>query len=245
MSDKPLKPLTKSFSLLEPLIALFTGILIVSNIIAQKYFDFSFFGLQLSLDVGTLLLFPLAYIFGDVLVEVWGYAVSRRVIWYGFGVNALAAILFGLAVALPHSASFTYQDAFAQVLGATPFLVMASLAGYWAGSFANAFVMAKMKEWMVKWDPDHKWLPLRTIASTIVGEGIDTALFVGVATIFGVFPSEIYFGLFITQWILKTCIEAAFTPLTIVVVKWCKTHEAKDVVGSATYNPFAINKGEK
>lgn len=233
----------RNFSFLEIAIAGFVGLLIVSNVVAQKFFDVEFLGIFWSLDVGTLLLFPMLYIFGDILVEVWGYHTARRVIWYGFGFNALAALIFTLAVALPSSEFFTYQDAFATVLGATPALVLASLVGYWSGSFANSFVMARMKEWMVKWDPEHKWLPLRTIGSTIVGEFIDTLGFVGIGVLFGVFPSELFIALTITQWIVKTLIEALMTPITVVVVRYLKKHEQSDVVGTATYNPFAFAKG--
>ena len=235
----------KKFSFLEIAIAGFVGLLIVSNIVAQKFFEVQFLGIFWSVDTGTLLLFPMLYIFGDILVEVWGYHTARRVIWYGFGLNILAASIFMLAVAMPHSEYFTYQDAFATVLGATPGLVAASMAGYWIGSFANSFVMARMKEWMVKWDPDHKWLPLRTIGSTIVGELLDTAGFVGVACLFGIFPTELFISLTITQWILKTVIEIIMTPATVFIVRKLKKHEGSDVIGTESYNPFAFFKSGK
>ena len=235
----------KSFSFLEPVIAGFVGLLIVSNIVSQKYFDTEFLGIIWSMDAGTLLLFPLLYIFGDILVEVWGYHTSRRVIWYGFGFNILAAFIFILAVRLPYSEYFTYQDSFSMVLGATPGLVIASMAGYWLGSFANSLVMAKMKEWMVKWDPEHKWLPLRTIASTVAGELLDTSAFVGIGVVVGIFPAELLFSLIFTQWILKTLIEALMTPVTVLTVKKLKAWEGSDVVGTESYSPFAFLKGDK
>lgn len=235
----------KKFSFLEIAIAGFVGLLIVSNIVAQKFFEVSFLGINWSVDTGTLLLFPLLYIFGDILVEVWGYHTARRVIWYGFGFNILAAVIFILAVKMPHSEYFTYQDSFATVLGATPGLVISSMGGYWIGSFANSFIMARMKEWMVKWDPEHKWLPLRTIGSTIIGELLDTTGFVGIGVIFGIFPSELFISLTITQWILKTVVEVIMTPLTVVVVKKLKAYEETDVVGTETYNPFAFSKSIK
>ena len=235
----------KSFSFLEPVIAGFVGLLIVSNIVSQKYFDTEFLGIIWSMDTGTLLLFPLLYIFGDILVEVWGYHTARRVIWYGFGFNILAACIFILAVKLPHSEYFTYQDSFSLVLGATPGLVIASMAGYWLGSFANSLVMAKMKEWMVKWDPEHKWLPLRTIASTVAGEFLDTSAFVGIGVLVGIFPVELMVSLIFTQWILKTLIEAVMTPVTVLAVKKLKAWEGSDVVGTESYSPFAFLKGDK
>ncbi len=235
----------KTFSFLEPVIAGFVGLLIVSNIVSQKYFDTEFLGMIWSMDMGTLLLFPLLYIFGDILVEVWGYHTSRRVIWYGFGFNILAACIFIAAVKIPHSDYFTYQDSFAMVLGSTPGLVAASMAGYWLGSFANSLVMARMKEWMVKWDPEHKWLPLRTITSTIVGELLDTTAFVSIGVIVGVFPVELLLSLIVTQWLLKTVIEVVMTPVTVLIVKKLKSWEHQDVIGTESYSPFAFFKGNK
>lgn len=240
MSDVSEKKETKKISLLEPMMMLFIGVLVCANIVSQKFWDVSFLGLPLSVDVGTLLLFPMLYIFSDIFSEVYGYAVSRRVVWYGFCVQILAAVLFSLAIKMPHSEFFTQQEAFASILGAVPFLVVASMVGYLGGSFTNDAIMVKMKEWMVKWDPNHKWLPLRTITSTFFGEFVDTALFVGIATILGVFPGELYFSLTITQWILKTIIEAVMTPVTVFVVKKIKEYEQLDVLGTASLNPLAL-----
>jgi len=231
----------RSFSLLEPAIAGFVGLIIVSNIVAQKFVSFELSGTTLALDMGTLLLFPVTYIFGDVLTEVFGFAVSRRVVWYGFGMNALAALVFSAAVAMPSGAEFSTQKEFATVLGSVPGLVIASLIGFWFGSFTNDFILARMKAWMVVWDPLHRWLPLRTIASTIVGELVDTTLFVGVGTLFGVFPRELFIPLVITQWIVKVAIETLLTPFTVLACKTLKTHEAKDIVGADSYNPFAFS----
>jgi uncharacterized integral membrane protein (TIGR00697 family) len=231
-------PKGRSFSLLEPVIAAFVGLIIVSNIVSQKFLTITLAGLPVSMDMGTLLLFPLTYIFGDVLTEVFGFAVSRRVIWYGFGMNALAALVFSAAVAMPWSPDFTSQKEFALVLGAVPGLVVASLAGFWFGSFTNDFIMARMKVWMVRWDPTHRWLPLRTIGSTLVGEFVDTCLFVTVGTLAGVFPRELFLSLVISQWIIKVGIETLLTPLTVLVCRLMKAHEAKDIVGVDSYNPF-------
>ena len=235
-------PDKKKFSFLEILTPLFCVLLVTSNIVASKFFDFNFFGIQASLDIGTLLLFPMLYIFGDVLAEVWGYAASRRVIWMGFAMQILSAIVFTAAVAMPFSDFFDGQDAFVRVLGAVPALVVASLAGYWTGSFVNSFIMVKLKEWMVKWDPEHKFLPVRTIASTIAGELADTAIFVGIASVFGIFPTELFMVLTITQWIVKTLIEVAMTPVTVFAVKKLKAYEQVDAIGvdaDDSYSPFA------
>lgn len=232
----------RKLNLLEPLIALFVGLIIVSNIISQKFFQINLAGLTFTTDVGTVLLFPVTYIFSDILTEVYGYSASRRVVWYGFAVNILVALVFTAAVALPHSPDFTSQEAFAAILGQVPGLVIASMAGYWFGSFTNDSIIAGMKIWMVKWDPHHKWLPLRTIASTVGGELVDTALFVGVATLFGIFPAADYLSLVLTQWLIKTLVEVVLTPVTVIVIRLIKKHERTDVVGTETWNPFAIGK---
>lgn len=232
----------KRYSFLELFVPFFVALLIISNIVAQKFFDVSFLGVTWSVDVGTLLLFPALYILNDVIIEVYGYATTRRVIWTAFVLQILAAGLFSLAVVMPASPYFDGQEAFARVLGVVPALVVASLVGYWAGSFANSFVMSRMKEWIVKWDPRHKWLPLRTIGSTIVGELIDTALFVTIGMLAGVFPKEVLVMLIISQWILKTLVEIILTPATIWVIKKVKKAEGMDVVGTESYNPFALKK---
>jgi uncharacterized integral membrane protein (TIGR00697 family) len=227
---------------LEPIIAAAVGIVLVSNVIAQKFFGFSVLGIPVTTDVGTLLLFPVAYILSDILTEVYGYGASRRVVWYTFGANILAAILYTAAVALPHSPDFTNQAAFAAVLGQVPGLVVASICGAWFGSFANDSTLAAMKIWMIKWDPTHRWLPLRTIASTIVGQAVDTTLFVGVAVLFGVFPATDYVSLVLSQWILKSLVEIVLTPVTILVIRAIKRYEGMDVVGTETWNPFAFGR---
>jgi uncharacterized integral membrane protein (TIGR00697 family) len=231
----------RQFRLLEPIIAASVALVLVSNIIAQKFFSFTLLGLNLTTDVGTLLLFPVAYVLADIMTEVYGYGTSRRVIWYTFGANAVAALLFTAAVAMPFSPDFN-QKSFSDVLGQVPGLVIASLCGAWFGGFTNDSIMAGMKVWMVKWDPHHKWLPLRTIASTIGGQAVDTALFVGVATAFGVFPADIFVSMYLTQWALKSLVEIVLTPLTIIVISAIKKFEGLDVVGTDTYNPFSFAK---
>lgn len=235
----------KRSSFLDFFVPAFCVILVCSNIVAQKFFDFSFAGINWSMDVGTLLLFPFLYIMGDIAAEIFGYAVARKIIWTAFALQIVAALIFSLAVAMPSSEFFDAQDAFARILGAVPVLVLASLVGYWCGSFTNSIVMVKMKEWMVKWDPSHKFLPLRTITSTFFGEFIDTVLFVGIGTIFGIFPAEIFVMLTLTQWMLKTMVEIAMTPFTIWLIKKVKAYEELDVVGieaNDTYSPFAAFK---
>ena len=232
----------RRFSLLEPIIAASVCLILVSNIISQKFFAVPLFGVPVTTDVGTLLLFPFTYILSDILTEVYGYGASRRVVWYSFGANMVSAGLFTAAVALPASPDFTNQGAFAAILGQVPGLVVASLAGAWFGGFANDSVLAAMKVWMVKWDPTHRWLPLRTIASTVVGELVDTTLFVGVAVLLGVFPADALVSLIVSQWAIKTLVEVVFTPLTVKIIRAIKRYEAMDMVGTETWNPFAFTK---
>ena len=225
----------------ETLIVFAVTLLTVSNIVSQKFLDIDLFGLRLQMDVGTLLLFSLIYLLGDVPSEVLGFHASRRLIWYGFAANIFMALVFQAAIALPPSRLFDYQEAYAKVLGSVSGLVLASMAGYWCGSFSNDFVLTRLKEWMVGWDPKHRWLPLRLVASTVVGEFFDTAIFVGIATLaFGIFPKAIYFDLVLTQWIVKSAIEFLFFPLTILIIRRLKRYLGMDIVGTQTYNPFAL-----
>ena len=156
--------------------------------------------------------------------------------------NALAVLIFTVAVAMPYSPAFITNSAFSTVLGQMPAMVLASLAGYWFGSFTNDTILAALKIRMVRWDPRHRFLALRTIASTIVGEMVDTTLFVGVATLLGVFPSELFISLVLTQWLIKTLVEIALTPVTMVVIRAMKRREACDMVGTESWNPFAFTR---
>jgi len=223
--------------------ALFVTVLIVSNIAsAAKIVDWGFqiFGVQMAFDAGTLL-FPVSYIFGDVLTEVYGYRRSRRVIWTGFACLALTALVLAVVRALPGEANwqqYAGQDAFVKILGgiSSGGIVLASLAGYWAGSFSNSFILAKMKVLT-----QGRWLWARTIGSTIVGEGFDTLVFTLVATLAGVFPWEIFASLVLTNYLFKVGIEAIMTPATYAVVSFLKRAERVDYYDTRTnFNPFGL-----
>jgi len=170
--------------------ALFVTVLIVSNIASSaKIVDWgvSILGLRLAFDAGTIL-FPVSYIFGDVLTEVYGFKQSRRVIWAGFGALALSSLIFWLVRIMPGEATWqvqTGQKAFNQVLGgmSTGGIVLASLVAYLAGEFTNSVILARMKVLT-----GGRWLWMRTIGSTLVGEGIDSIVFIAVASLTGVFP---------------------------------------------------------
>jgi len=214
-------------------LAAFVTILLLSNIIAVKL-----------IAVGPIVLtaavfmFPLSYIFGDVLTEVYGYSGSRRIIWIGFGANILMVLAFLMTIVLPHPVFWKDQPALVSILGAVPRIVLASLIAYWVGEFANSFVLAKMKEWMVRWDPVHTHLWMRTIGSTLVGQAFDSFLFVLIGFSFTM-PWTPLFMMVLWQWVFKCGVEVVLTPLTYLVVARVKKAEGIDTVGARTYSPMA------
>lgn len=223
--------------------AMFVTVLIVSNVAsAAKIINLGFqlLGYPMAFDAGTLL-FPVSYIFGDVLTEVYGYKRSRRVIWTGFACLALTALVLGVVRVLPGEANwenYAGQEAFVKILGgiSSGGIVLASLAGYWAGSFSNSFVLAKMKILT-----RGRWLWSRTIGSTLVGEAVDTLVFTLVATLTGVFPWEIFASLVIANYLFKVFVEAIMTPATYAVVGFLKRVEREDYYDTSTnFNPFRL-----
>jgi uncharacterized integral membrane protein (TIGR00697 family) len=223
--------------------ALFVAVLLISNIAsAAKIIDWgvSILGLPLAFDAGTLL-FPISYIFGDILTEVYGYKRSRRVIWAGFGAAGLMALTFWLVGRMPGEATwegYAGQAAYDAILGgvASGGIIIASLTAYFAGEFSNSFVLAKMKVFT-----KGRWLWSRTIGSTLVGEGIDTVIFVVIATLFGVFPWAIALSLITANYIFKVAIEVILTPMTYALVGFLKQAEQEDYYDRETnFNPFSL-----
>lgn len=210
--------------------ALFVTVLITSNIASSaKIVDwgFSLFGVRMAFDGGTLL-FPISYIFGDVLTEVYGFKRSRRVIWTGFGALALSALTLTLVRALPGEAAwqdYAGQEAFDAILGGMSAfgIVAASLIAYLVGSYSNSVIMAVMKV-----STRGRWLWTRTIASTLVGEGVDTFIYILVASLAGIFPWESFTSLVLTNYLFKVTVEALFTPVTYWVVNSLKQAEGED-----------------
>jgi uncharacterized integral membrane protein (TIGR00697 family) len=220
----------------------FVMTLILSNVASSaKIVDlgFSIFGLPLAFDGGTLI-FPLSYVLGDILTEVYGFKASRRVIWTGFCALALSSLVFFLLRVLPADPVWeTYAGtaAYDAILGgmSTGGIAMASLAGYFAGEFSNSVVLSKIKIAM-----KGRLLFVRTIGSTLVGEFLDSVIFVSIACFTGVFGWELFFTLIITNYILKCLVEALMTPLTYIVVWKLKKAENIDVYDTGVkYNPFA------
>lgn len=220
----------QTFRYLDFVTVSFTVVLILSNFASSaKIIDwgFSLGKVRMTFDAGTVF-FPFAYIFGDVLTEVYGYARSRRVIWLGFGALVFSFLMFLLIRLLPGEAAWQKtvgQNAYDAILGGVSFggIVLSSILGYLFGSFSNAVVMAIMKS-LTK--GKHLWA--RTITSTIIGEFADSIIFVAVATLTGVFPRELFWSLTLTNYIFKVFVEALFTPATYRVVNWLKKAEGID-----------------
>jgi uncharacterized integral membrane protein (TIGR00697 family) len=228
--------INRNYRYLDLIMALFITVLIVSNIASSaKIVDLgvSIGSLPLAFDAGTIL-FPISYIFGDVLTEVYGFRRSRRVIWTGFSCLALTAVVLWLVRLMPGEATWQQQagqQAYNAILGGLTSggIVIASLVAYLAGEFMNSVVLAKLKV-----ATRGKWLWLRTIASTLVGEGVDTFVFIAIACLTGVFPWSLFWVLSVTNYIFKTAIEVIMTPVTYQVVNKLKKAEQEDYFDTHT-----------
>ena len=214
---------------------LFVGVLLISNIASVKpviFWKFTF-------DGGTLL-FPLSYIFGDILTEVYGYRASRKVIWTGFACAGLMSVILWWVGRLPSPAEAWGPEAQAgydRVLMPVGRIVIASLIAYFAGEFSNSFVLAKLKIFT-----KGRFLWIRTISSTLVGEGIDTLIFVLVA-FYGLWPNDIVLTVIVSNYIFKCAFEIFATPITYAVVIALKKSEGMDVYDIGTnFNPFIISE---
>ena len=209
---------------------IFITCLIVSNIIAVKIISVG--GRNLP---AAIIIFPISYIFGDILTEVYGYRTARKVIWLGFLCNLLAVIAIWLGGLLPSASFWQGQAAYKSILGFTPRLLAASFVGYLAGEFANSFVLAKMKI-LTK----GRWLWTRTIGSTFVGQALDSGLFILIA-----FSGIMGWGalgiMVLTHWLVKTGYEALATPFTYWIVGYLKKKEGIDIYDTKTnFNPFLV-----
>jgi len=208
--------------------ALFITCLLTSNILIVKQIEL--FGLTLP---AAIVIFPLSYIFGDVLTEVYGYSQARRVIWLGFFCNLLMVSAIWLVGILPASSVFDAQAAYERILGNTPRFLIASFIAYLAGEFVNSYVMARMKM-LTK----GKWLWTRTIASTVAGEAVDTAIVLLIG-FWGVLPPAFIFSMILWHWLFKICYEILATPLTYTLVGYLKKAENLDTYDYGTdFNPL-------
>lgn len=211
--------------------AAFVTVLLCSNLIGASKIaslgDFSF-------GAGVLF-FPISYIFGDVLTEVYGYARARRVVWAGFGAMIFASFMSWIVLALPPAQGWEHQAAFETVFAATPRIVVGSLIAFFCGEFCNSYVLAKMKV-----ATGGKFLWMRTIGSTIVGEGVDSLLFYPIA-FYGIWPNDLVVKVMFSNYLIKVGWEAVITPFTYLIVNALKKAEHEDHFDRHTdFNPFTL-----
>jgi uncharacterized integral membrane protein (TIGR00697 family) len=212
--------------------SVFVTCLITANIIAVKII----WVLGFPVPAG-IIIFPLSYLFGDVLTEVYGYGAARRVIWLGFACNLLAVIAIYLGGIAPAAPFWTQQAAYNSILGFAPRLLLASFIAYLVGEFTNSFVLAKLKI-----ATRGRWLWTRTIGSTLVGEGLDTFIFISIA-FGGIFSAQIILVTIFTQWFLKVAYEVVATPFTYMVVGFLKQREKLDTYDYRTnFSPILFRR---
>jgi uncharacterized integral membrane protein (TIGR00697 family) len=232
------KPQPHQFRYYELVMAAFVTVYLCSNLIGPAKavaLDLPLLGM-VTFGAGVLF-FPISYIFGDILTEVYGYARARRVIWAGFGAMGFAALMAWVVVNLPPAPGWPNQQAYEIAFGNAWRVVLASMSAYFCGEFINSFVLAKLK---LRTRGKHLWL--RTIGSTVVGEGVDSLLFYPLAFWnSGIIPNELIPTLMLSQWIAKTLVEVAFTPLTYKVIGFLKRAENVDHYDRGTdFNPFRL-----
>jgi len=212
--------------------AVFVTCLITANIIAVKFILFLGF-----LVPAGIIVFPLSYLFGDILTEVYGYAAARRVIWLGFACNLLAVVAIYIGGIAPAAPFWQNQAAYNAILGSTPRLLLASFVAYLVGEFTNSFVLAKLKI-----ATQGRWLWTRTIGSTLIGEGFDTVIFIIIAFL-GVIPASSMAQAILTQWVFKVIYEIVATPLTYSIVNFLKRKEGVDTYDYRTnFSPLVFRR---
>ena len=223
----------RQFRYYDFVMAAFVAILLLSNVIgAAKPAALTISG-ELWIFGAGILFFPLGYVIGDVLTEVYGYARARRVIWAGFAALLFMAFMSWVVVALPPAPGWAGQAAYESVFGQVWRIVIASITAFWAGEFVNSYVMARMKIWT---GGKHLWS--RTIGSTIVGQGIDSIIFYPLA-FWGVWSNEQVISVMITNWLLKVGWEVVLTPVTYIAVGWLKRKEGVEIFDEGTnFSPF-------
>ena len=232
MSDSNSAP--RNYRYFDLVMVAFVTVLLCSNLIGVPKRT-EVYGFQFGAGV---LFFPLSYVFGDILTEVYGYANSRKVIWAGFGALAFATLMSQVIIALPSASGWTGQAAFESVYGSTWRIMLASFTAFWVGEFANSYVLAKLK---LKTEGRFLWV--RTIGSTIVGEGVDTAIFYPLA-FFGAagWSNDALLQVMMANYLMKVLWEVLATPFTYKIVAWLKRAEHEDYFDRETnFNPFTLN----
>ncbi len=224
----------RAFRHFDLVMAAFVTILLLSNIIgAGKVAAIEVAGTPFVFGAG-ILFFPVSYVLGDVLTEVYGYARARRCIWVGFAALLFMAFMAWAVVAMPPASGWTGQGAYEAVFGQVPRIVFASIAAFWAGEFVNAYVLARMKLWT-----QGRALWTRTIGSTVVGQAVDSAIFYPLAFLY-VWPAGQVATVMVTNWAMKVAWEVVLTPVTYAVVGWLKRREGVEIFDAATdFSPFA------
>ncbi|HWK89023.1 MAG TPA: queuosine precursor transporter [Longimicrobium sp.] len=224
-------PARRQYRYYDFILALFVTVLLTSNLIGPGKpaqiggFEFG----------AGILFFPISYLFGDILTEVYGYARTRRVVWTGFGALAFASLVSVVVLALPPAEGWEGQAALESVFGQTPRIVIASLLAFWAGEFANSYAMARMKL-----ASEGRALWMRAIGSTVVGAGVDSAIFYPVAFL-GVWRTETVVKVLVTNYVLKVVWEIVALPLTYRVVRALKRAEHEDYYDRGTnFTPFSL-----
>ena len=228
----------RPFRYFDFVMAAFVTILLLSNVLgAGKVATVNLPGIGPWPFGAGILFFPISYVIGDVLTEVYGFARARRVIWTGFVALVFMAFVAQVVVALPPAPDWKGQAAYEAVFGQVPRIVAASMIAFWAGEFANSVVLAKMKVWT-----EGKYLWTRTIGSTIVGQGVDSLIFYPLA-FWGAagWTNDLVLKVLLTQWVLKVGWEALLTPVTYAVIGWLKRREGFDVYDEKTdFTPFSV-----
>ena len=213
-------------------VSLFITCLITANITAVKLI--SVFGLVMP---AAIIIFPISYILGDVFTEVYGYRQARKVIWLGFFCNLFLVIVVYIGLVIPAASFWDGQASYERILGYTPRILASSFLAYLTGEFSNSFVLAK-----IKIATRGKWLWVRTITSTLIGQGLDSLIFITLSFV-GTMPVEALLLAILTQWIVKSLYEAMVTPVTYKVVNFLKIHEGLDVFDYDTnFSPLSFSK---
>ncbi len=226
--------LKREYKYLPAITGIFTATLLISNTLDTKIFAFG----SLDLPAG-IILFPLAYLAGDVLTEVYGYAASRKVIWTGLCSLLLMIATYEVARELPAAAFWNNQESFNQILGQVPRIVLAGVIAYFIGEFVNSYTLAKMKVWM-----NGKTMPARFVASTIIGQAVDTSIFVAIAFT-GTFGMSELLSITLSAWAFKVGWEIVALPITLPVVRWLKAAEHEDYYDTHTdFSPFKFTNGD-
>ncbi len=226
--ERPSSQSSSGYKYLDPLITFFVTVLLISNLVAPKFFALG--PLRIS---AAQILFPITYIFGDIFTEVYGYAASRRAIWYGFGASFLLALISYVAAVVPPAPEYRDQAAFETIFKPIGRIVAASLLAYWLGEFANSYTLAQL---MLLTKGRYLWT--RIVGSTVVGQAIDTTV-VMFAAFYGTRSTQVIWQLILSGYLIKVVYETLMTPVTYAVIGFLKRSEGVDHFDYGTnFNPF-------